>query len=1048
MASRSRKVTATIMFTDLVSSTPFVERAGDDRAERIFSTHRRLLAEAAAAHDGHVVKEDGDGLMAMFRSATEALAAAVEMQEAARHPIDGELLGLRVGLNTGDIVEDGDDYFGIHIVVAQRLGKVGPAGSVLCSESVVALLSRQSDFAFEDLGPLSLKGIANPVRAFTVRPRERSIADRLVRMPLVGRGREVDRIQRVLDDLAGGRGSVLLLTGEPGIGKTRLAEEVEALARQRGALTAWVRCYPGDGDGAGAAPVAALAQAIEAVTSQPVPGDRADVRGMASLVESTATVVVVAASHSPVVIFFDDLQWAGAETAAVFRHLARLAPRNRLVLVATWWDGEVDPSRPVWDAIAALPRETKYETVALTGLTAAELTEFLAVLDEREAPGLVDALARHTGGNPYFVREVLLNLGDPKNEWHWPPASDALAVTPGMRQMLLRRVEQLSPAARQLLTVAATFESQFNLAWAAETTGLDERAALDGVDEALRAQLIRPSGGVDSYEMSHWIIRQALRESLSPSRLARLHREVAGVLERAGAGLRLRAFHLRKAGEAANSAAIEQTCLAAGDEAIVALAYDEAIANFEAALTAAEVSNNVGVRAEASYGLARAHAELERRGEALAKFQEAHYLHRLLGNSARVAEGLYFRARLHLFQFEMGEAQNCLSEAREVLLDANDVEERERNRILARTLELTGQMLARTGRLDEASELQSEAMVLAEQLGQPGLLAEVLFARGWIRLQRLEVDAAVADFRRYSETAIMNRYPVQELAGATRGGAALVFSGDLDRARELATPAQERSLKSGRSRDEAIACIPLAAVAALRAELDVAEAHAARGLAIDPGVDPFHASSLIPIRACVASMRGDHRQALRLIDPLLTPEERAGRPRAIVNGFGLQALLMGLAGDIAASRLMTLAMAERLRPRRPDLRSLPTYVVLGELALMHREVAVAELVFEQLAALQAEGLKVAPGWPVAIARLLGGLSTLRGDAPAAREWLNASLEWSRTSRAVVEEALTEFELARTHDGEALQHIERGNALAAHNGLPGLSSRSPAAAPTG
>jgi len=206
--------------------------------------------------------------------------------------------------------------------------------------------------------------------------------------------------------------------------------------------------------------------------------------------------------------------------------------------------------------------------------------------------------------------------------------------------------------------------------------------------------------------------------------------------------------------------------------------------------------------------------------------------------------------------------------------------------------------------------------------------------------------------------------------------------------------------------------------------------------------------ALVPIRAFAASLRGDHRVALSLIDPLLTPEERAGRPRAIVNGFGHQALLMGLAGDVAASRLMTLAMADRLRPRRPDLRSLPTYVMLAELALMHREAAVAELVFEQLAALTTEGLKVAPGWPSSITRLLGGLTILQGDVRSAEEWLQKSLDWSRSCGAVVEEALTEFELARTHDGEAVQHIERGMALAARYGLPGLSSRSPAAAAAG
>src|SRR3970282_351753 len=100
----------------------------------------------------------------------------------------------------------------------------------------------------------------------------------------------------------------------------------------------------------------------------------------------------------------------------------------------------------------------------------------LTVLDKQEASQLVEPLARHTGGNPYFIREVLLSLGDADSGWQLARGGEVLAVTPGMRQVLLRRVEQLSPAARQLLTVAATFESQFMLSWAREHAGLAERA--------------------------------------------------------------------------------------------------------------------------------------------------------------------------------------------------------------------------------------------------------------------------------------------------------------------------------------------------------------------------------------------------------------------------------------------------------------------------------------------------------------------------------------------------------------------------------------------
>ncbi|HEX6031940.1 MAG TPA: AAA family ATPase [Tepidiformaceae bacterium] len=1067
MALRPHKVTATILFTDLIRSTEFVEQAGDDRAERVISTHKRILGEAAAAHGGDVVKTMGDGLMVAFRSATDALAAAMEMQEAARSPVGGESLQLQAGLNAGDLVVDGDDYFGLHVVIAERLCKLAPPGKVLCSGSVMALLGGQTDFEFRDIGLLQLKGVAMPVQAYEVGLGRRSVAERLARMPVVGRGNEVEQLEQRLGEAIRGRGSVALITGEPGIGKTRTAEEVESVARGVGAVTAWARCYSGDGHGQAAiasmveslcrqdggkalgrlpaddvgelqrlAPSLATGGGVSAVSEEGEPGS-----ALSRLAESTGRLLAEVCADAPALLVFDDVQWAAAETVAVVRHLARMAPRHRLQLLATCRDGEIDPGRPVAELLSTLPRETDLLQIHLEGLPAEDVTTFVRTVADDVPAAFGEALAHHTGGNPYFIREVLLNLAAERDGgWPSPEAVDRLGITRGMRQVTLRRVNQLSEDARKFLTAAAAFEADFSLEAVQRVTELKEEPALDAIDESMRAQLIRPGQGLDTYEFTHWIIGQALCDSLSPSRLARLHRDIAEALQAANANVRQVGFHLRAAGGTADPQLVASMCLAAGEAAATALSYEEAIADFGAAAKAAEASHSRMERADALHGLGRAQGELGRWEEALTNIDLAHNLYRELGSSAKLAEGLYYRARLLYFQVDLGAAGAALAEARDVILAAGGIDEDERKRILARVLELSAQTLFLAGQSEEAQELASEAMALAEALENPSLLAQTLFARGWIRFQRLQVSEAIEDLARYRELARSTNYPLQDLVGAVRGGLALFVSGDIARAREWLVPAQEQCESSGKRRDGAYACVPLAAAALLAGDVAGANAQATRGLAIGDSSDPFIANGLLPIQAYAASLKGDQAEALRVIEALLTPEERAGRPRAIVGGFGFQALLRGLSGDLGTSRLMALAMAERLRPRTPELRSLPTYLMLGELALLLRERALGDLVLPQIGELPAQGLVFSPGWPVFLPRLIGGLTGVRGDTAAARALLEDALQKARVSGALVEEALTEFELARVDDGRSEEHLDRGREIALSLGLPGLEAR--------
>ena len=163
--TRARPEIATILFTDLVSSTELMQRVGDDHAQRVFQHHHDFLRDAARAAFGDLIEWTGDGIMAIFESASDALHYAMAVQRSDPLQTGDEELRLRVGLNVGEIrrQEAGSGYFGTPIVIARRLCDQAQAGQILCSMTVAGLLAGDGSFRFRTLGDFELKGIAQSV---------------------------------------------------------------------------------------------------------------------------------------------------------------------------------------------------------------------------------------------------------------------------------------------------------------------------------------------------------------------------------------------------------------------------------------------------------------------------------------------------------------------------------------------------------------------------------------------------------------------------------------------------------------------------------------------------------------------------------------------------------------------------------------------------------------------------------------------------------------------------------------------------------------------
>jgi class 3 adenylate cyclase len=160
--------TVTMLFTDLAGSTELIARLGDEAGDRVLREHFALLRSAADEHGGREVKTLGDGIMVAFASALGAVACAIDMQQriASGQRLDTPALGLRIGLNAGEVISVGDDFFGMPVVVAKRLCDSAAPGQALASEVVRSLVGSRDEDRFVPIGPVALKGLSDPVVAF------------------------------------------------------------------------------------------------------------------------------------------------------------------------------------------------------------------------------------------------------------------------------------------------------------------------------------------------------------------------------------------------------------------------------------------------------------------------------------------------------------------------------------------------------------------------------------------------------------------------------------------------------------------------------------------------------------------------------------------------------------------------------------------------------------------------------------------------------------------------------------------------------------------
>jgi class 3 adenylate cyclase/tetratricopeptide (TPR) repeat protein len=614
----------TVLFCDLVGSTALAARLDAEDWRDLVSPYLDAASEAVVGYGGHVLKRLGDGLMAIFgypraqendvERAARAALAILSALDALNAKYEGRglpKLAVRVGLDVGPVVVDATgEVFGEAPNVAARVQGAADPGTTL----VTAAVQRQIAglFIAEDRGAHTLKGVPVPVILYRLvrasgggrRLRARSLT------PFVGRKEDLAVPLRRFEQAKGGAGQFVQIIGEPGIGKSRLVEEFRArlgatphtwvewatsqLLRNTPLhpLAEWGRVRFGGLDAPAEKRLAELefalrelkldaaeiAPVLASLLDIPLPETRAPKCSPDELrrrqLAAVATWILAAARAQPVILTFEDLQWADPTTLDLMKTLAERGATAPLLIVAT--------ARPEFHA----PWTTRshHSLISLAPLDRAEIRAMIGSIAERHAlaSDAVDGVTDRTAGVPLFVEEVTRLLLE----------GGAQTIPPTLQQSLAARLDRLG-SAREVAQIGAVLGREFSyallsaVATAAEI-GYGNAALQTALDRLTEADLLFVEGVAPeaTYRFKHALIQDAAYDSLLKSRRQALHRRAAEALLTApDPQPELVAHHFSEAGE--TEPAIEWWGKA-GDAALGRSAFQEAIARLGKAIQMAD----------------------------------------------------------------------------------------------------------------------------------------------------------------------------------------------------------------------------------------------------------------------------------------------------------------------------------------------------------------------------------------------------------------------------------------------------------------------------
>ncbi|MFL5907717.1 MAG: ATP-binding protein, partial [Solirubrobacterales bacterium] len=435
----------------------------------------------------------------------------------------------------------------------------------------------------------------------------------------VGREKELERLREAVDSALGGRGSLQLLVGEPGIGKTRAAEELATYARVSGARVYWGRCredegapsywpwvqairaYARDADpvalawqlGAGAAEVAQLVPEVaEKLDIEPAKGGESE-EARFRLFDSVTSLLLAAARDRPIVLVLDDLHWADEPSLLLLRFAARELGSSGLLVLGTYRDVELGRHHPLARVLGEISGIEGSGRIPLRGLSVGAVERYIEMTSGAPSPtGLAETVQEQTDGNPFFVGEIVRLLASEGKLTAGRSASE-LEIPQGVREVVGRRLDRLSEEANEALRVAAAIGRDFEAELVWRVAELPEEALLKAAQEAIAERLVTDIGE-GRFSFAHALVRDTLYEELSPARRSALHERIGLALEaicgdNADERLGELAHQFLAAAPRGDLAKAIDYAQRAGGQDMEQLAYEDAVDVYSRALEALEL---------------------------------------------------------------------------------------------------------------------------------------------------------------------------------------------------------------------------------------------------------------------------------------------------------------------------------------------------------------------------------------------------------------------------------------------------------------------------
>ena len=676
-----------------------------DGLERILEIARQICAALQHAHDQGIVHRDlkPENVIIESDGSARLMDFGLAVSTATRMTEDGMISGtvfymspeqafgyevtpqsdlyslgvILYELTTGRLPFEADDALAvitqhIHAPVVPPRAK-NEQIPIPLNDLILSLLSKEPNDRPKSAAEVSqMLDEVRLVKTDQVPSQELYVLDRIVRGRIVGRQKEFAEARHLWHKAASGQGQTLLISGEPGIGKTRLMREVITHAEVSGGKALTGDCYAESN-----APYNAFAQVIRQALNrfsrnglefpdsvlddllkltpdqryrypQVHPNPSLDPETeQQRLFENMVTFCTLLSDESPLLLVVEDVHWGDSGTMKMLHHLIRRTQKQPVMFLVTYREIELKKSRPFNELLLELNRQRLGRRMKLDRLDREQTREMLAeIFAEHITPEFLDGIYHETDGNPFFIEEVCRTLVESgtlyfaDGQWHRPEDMAELEIPQGVQIAVETRLAQLPQEHQEILSMASILGREFEFETLMKALDVDEDTLIEAMEAAEEAQMIQEidDKGEITFSFVHALVPSAITESVRTLRRRKLHRKAAQAIEELSpTDYEALAYHFGEAGK--EEMALKYYTLA-GERAAAAFANQDAEGHFQSALDLVETDND---KANLLVHLGISQARQSKYGDAIDTWKKAIGFYQEMGDSDKVAE-LYARS--------------------------------------------------------------------------------------------------------------------------------------------------------------------------------------------------------------------------------------------------------------------------------------------------------------------------------------------------------------------------------------------------------------------